>query len=219
MIAAIKWGVFLLLAITAFTESAEDFFHQAPDQFKLSPGWQEPGFWRPKFIMERVFTSPDGTVESTDRVYFKLKPDRTMKIFRSTGRPFLEIFKKTTEVEKKKKLFEAGSEESEAFKKQFSESYFEIDGTWWWQDAAPLNQGKVKLETREGRKGEMERIRHDVRCDWGTLDSYVPKFREGKLLKYKTEAGIPVGTYPAGTFTIKVSPHRPLVSKEYLAFQ
>lgn len=220
----VQAAVCFFIGIVSLSNCADDFFHQAPDQFKLSPGWQEPGFWRPKFIMERVFTSPDGTVESTDRVYFKLKPDRTMKIFRSSGRPFLEIFKKTTETEKKKKLFEAGSEESEAFKKQFSDqkvddSYFAIDGTWWWQDAAPLNQGKVKLETREGKRGAMEKIRHDVRCDWGTLDSYVPKFREGKLLKYKMEAGIPVGTYPAGTFTIKVSPHRPLVSKEYLAFQ
>lgn len=66
---------------------------------------------------------------------------------------------------------------------------------------------------------EKEKYRHDVRCDWGTLDTYVPKFRVGKILKYKIEAGLPIGTTPVGTFTIKVSPHRPLVSKDFLAFQ
>lgn len=113
--------------------------------------------------MERVFTNAEGEVEKEDRIYFKLKPDRTMKIYKSQGRPFLEVFKKTTEAEKKKKLFEAGSEQSEEFKKQFSDqkvddAYFDIDGTWWWQDAAPLNQGKVKLETREGRGENMVSI-------------------------------------------------------------
>ena len=208
-------------------EGAADFFHQAPDQYKLSPGWQEPGFWRPKFIMERVFTTADGVPTHTDRVYFKLKPDRTMKVFRSERRPLLELFKKpSADVEKKKKLFESGDEETASFKEQVQnqktdDAFFEVDGTWWWQDAAPLNQGKVKLETREGRRGtsEREKLLHNVRCDWGTLDSYVPKFREGKILKYKVEAGLPLGTVNAGTFTVKVSPHRPLVSKDFMAFQ
>jgi hypothetical protein len=224
---AYQCAIVLILSFLIVSQCGEDFFHQAPDQFKLSPGWQEPGFWRPKFIMDRVYTDADGNVEKTDRITFKLKPDRTMKIFQSKGRPFLEIFKKSQggeREEKKRNLFEGGTEEMTSFEKQMKEretdeNYFGIDGTWWWQDSAPLAQGKVKLETREGKGEQQEKIRHDVRCDWGQLDSYVPKFREGKLLKYKVEAGIPVGTYPAGTFTIKVSPHRPLVSKEYLAYQ
>lgn len=135
------------------------------------------------------------------------------------------MFKKQAEtVEKKKKLFESGDEDSASLKQQYEsnkadDSFFDVDGTWWWQDGAPLNQGKVKLETRELKGAdEREKIRHDVRCDWGTLDGYVPKFREGKILKYKFEAGIPMAN-DAGTFTIKVSPHRPLVSKDFLAFQ
>lgn len=217
-----------MLSFLALSQCGETFFHQAPDQFKLSPGWQEPGFWRPKFIMERIFTTPEGDIEKVDRVYFKLKPDRTMKIFKTGGRPFLEIGRKTekSEEQRKKKMFEAGEKKkSDSAMKEFTdqkvdEAYFAIDGTWWWQDAAPLNQGKVKLETREGKKGgEIVKIRHDVRCDWGELDSYVPKFREGKLLKYKVERGIPVGTESCGTFTIKVSPHRPMVSKDFMAFQ
>jgi hypothetical protein len=215
----------LLLVTIAAVHGEGAFFHQAPDQHKLTPGWQEPGFWRPKFIMERVFTSPDGTPTHTDRLCFKLKPDRTMKIYRSSNRPLFEMFKKQTETEKKKKLFESGAEDVTSLKQQFEtnkadDSFFDVDGTWWWQDGAPLNQGKVKLETRENKEdGEREKIRHDVRCDWGTLDGYVPKFREGKILKYKFEAGIPMPNIHAGSFTIKVSPHRPLVSKDFLAFQ
>jgi len=115
-----------------------------------------------------------------------------------------------------------------SFQDQFSKSkdvkdtFFEVDGTWWWQDAAPLPQGKVKLETRELDKkdNKKEMIRHDIRCDWGVLDGYAARFRRGKIYKYKmTEAGIPVGTYAVGSFSIKVSPHRPLISKDYMAFQ
>jgi hypothetical protein len=218
----------LLLTILSVTNGDQDFFHQTPDQYKLSPGWQEPGFWRPKFIMDRVFTSPDGTPEYEDRIYFKLKPDRTMKIYRSSSRPKFELFKKAAEGEKKKKkLFESGDEEVESFEEQYrkqkqeqDDSFFEVDGTWWWQDAAPLNQGRVKLETREeDADGEPEKILFQTRCDWGTMDSYAPKFREGKISKYKLEAGLPIGSVPAGTFTIRVTPHRPLVSKDFMAFQ
>ena len=219
------WMIFVTLV--GMINSDSDLFHQAADQYKLSPGWQEPGFWRPKFIMERVYiNSADGTPTHTDRVYFKLKPDRTMKVYRSNNRPFFEMFKKQSETtEKKKKLFESGDEEIGSMKEQYDaqksdDTFYDVDGTWWWQDGAPLNQGKVVIETREGKgSSEREKIRHDVRCDWGILDSYVPKFREGKILKYKVEAGIPISTVNVGTFTIKVSPHRPMVSKDFLAFQ
>lgn len=81
-----------------------------------------------------------------------------------------------------------------------------------------MPEAVVKIETREGPDDEI--IRHDIRCDWGTMDGYAAKFRRGKILKYKmTEAGVPIGTYQVGTFTIRVSPHRPLISKEYIAFE
>lgn len=219
--------------------------HQAPDQFKLSPGWQEPGLWRPRWIMDREFyedieeeegndvevkgkgkdNSAHGKKLKRDRVFFKLKSDRTMKIYRSDNRPILEFFKKKKEGEKKKNLFESGTEEMASIEEQIQagaakldESYYNIDGTWWWQDGAPLNQGKVKLETREGK--EKVKYLHDVKCDWGVLDGYAAKFRRGKISKYKmTDNGVPLGTTPIGTFTIRVCPHRPLVSKDYVAFQ
>ena len=212
--------------------SSQDFFHQTSEQYKLSAGWQEPGLWRPKWIMYRTFDElpsdsngeKDQRKELKDKVVFKLRNDRTVKVFNSRNRPFLEIMKPKVASERKKKLFETGDEEvlsiEEKWRKHNAESKVpeKIDGTWWWQDAAPLNQGVVKIETREGDGAD--RIKHDVRCDWGTLDGYAAKFRTGKIFKYKmTDAGLPIGTYPVGTFTIRVSPHRPLISKEYIAFE
>lgn len=40
------------------------------------------------------------------------------------------------------------------------------------------------------------------------------------IYRYKmTDAGVPMGTYQVGTFKVKVCTHRPLVSKDYMAFQ
>jgi len=212
-----------------------DFFHQTPEQFKLAQGWQEPGLWRPKWIMDRVFddsvTEDEEGNEITvkgyrDRVVFRMKNDRTMKIFSQQNRPKLEILKAKVASEKKKKLFETGDEVVLTLKEKWkkarleSKSSDEAEGTWWWQDESPLNQGLVKLEVRDGPPGSTDRIRHDIRCDWGKIDGYAAKFRRGKILKYKmTEAGVPLGTYVVGSFSIRASPHRPLISKEYIAFE
>lgn len=217
------WHIVAILAFVCYVVTAVDYHHQAADQYKLNPGWQEPGLWRPRWIMDRVFDATEEEGEKRDRVYFKLKSDRTMKIFRSEKRPLLEIFKKRKEAEKRKKLFESGDEESSSFKEQLDStkldaSFYEIDGTWWFQDASPLNGATVKLETREGP--DREKVRHDVFCDWGALDGYAAKFRKGRIVKYKlTDAGLPIGTIAAGTFTIRVSGHRPLVGRDFLAFQ
>ena len=226
--------VFSVLALISPVSS--EFHHQSPEQYKLSLGWQEPGLWRPKWVMDRVFEDKDGKVTKTDRLYFKLKNDRTMKIFKQANRPLFEMSKKKTDEkeEKRKNLFETGDEKletpEELFKKGKVESqaaFFDVDGTWWWQDAAPLNGGKVKMETREdidpneGKpRGAKEKIMHDVNCMWGALDGYAAKFRKGKLLKYRlTEQGVPLGTIPVGSFKIRVVTHRPLVSKDFMAFQ
>ena len=91
-----------------------DYFHSPQDMPQFQPGWQEPGLWRPKWIMERTFVGDDGKkVIKKDKLIFKLKQDRTMKIFRQNKRPLLEIGrKKESEAEKKRKLFETGEEEA-----------------------------------------------------------------------------------------------------------
>lgn len=84
----------------------------------------------------------------------------------------------------------------------------------------PPTTARVKIETREGENGE--RIRHETRCEWGKLDGYAAKFRTGLISKYKgvkSVNGVPIGSYKAGIFTIRSNVHRPLVSKEFQAFQ
>ena len=188
----------------------------------LLKGWQEPGFWRCKWIMEREFDDEEDEKKYPTRIAFKMKQDKSIQIFREERRPKFEWFKKKKESEKKRKLFETGDEKVLTKQEQFrlarkDKANVVIDGAWSWADAAPLNQGKVTIETLEA---DEEKIRHDCRCDWGKLDGYAPLFRQGKIIKYKlTPQGIPIGTFVAGTFNIKVSPHRPIVSKDFLAFQ
>jgi len=178
--------------------------------------------------MDREFDDEEDTKKYPKRIYFRMKNDKSIKIFNTEGRPKLELFRIKKESEKKKKLFETGDEKvmttEEAIrarrKAALAVEKEKVDGAWTWADAAPLNQAKVTIETRESGSSEEDRIRHDVRCDWGKMDGYAPLFRQGKIVKYKvTPKGIPVGTFTAGTFTLKVSPHRPIVSKDFLAFQ
>lgn len=86
--------------------------------------------------MDRVFDATDDEPEKVDRVLFRLKPDRTMKVLTSAKRPKFELFKKKTEVEKKKKLFETGNEEMLSIEEQWKKSKKianeDIDGSWWW---------------------------------------------------------------------------------------
>ena len=92
----------------------------------------------------------------------------------------------------------------------------EVEGTWWWKDEVPLPQGHVKLETRNGE----EMLLHDIRCDWGALDPYAAKFRRGKILRYIfNDRGLPLQTQECGTFTIRASPHRPMLARDFIAFE
>ena len=168
--------------------------------------------------MEREFDDEEDEKKYPKKVAFKMKQDKSIVVFKETKRPRFELFKKKKESEKKKKLFETGDEKVLTKQEQFraarkAKEVFEIDGAWSWV----VDGGKMTIETREG---DDEKVRHDCRVDWGTLDGYAPLFRPGKIVKYKlTPAGLPIGTYPAGTFSIKVSPHRPVVPKDFQAFQ
>ena len=242
----------LLRTVWAENAAPYAFHHVAPDQHKLSPGWQEPGLWRPRWVMDRSFDATEDEPAREDRVYFKLKSDRSMVVIKSENRPVLEILKPKVETEKKRRLFEEEEDDEEdeedeegqnegvrakgkkagpsktknqkqgASKSKAVESAAqEVDGTWWWQDASPLKGAKVKLETREGKGDKEERIRHDATCEWGVLDGYAARFKVGKIIKYKMSerGGVPLGTYQAGTFLIRVTTQRPLVGKEFLAFE
>lgn len=202
--------------------------HQRPDQHKSFPGWQEPGLWRPKWVMEREFYAADGTKAYKDKIYLKLKPDRTVYLYSPRKRPLLEMFKKVQPkaAEKKKSLFETGKEGAPDKSEEIS-SYHELqkelysaEGSWSFTDEAPLPSAKVLIETREGPN--RARVRHESRCEWGTMDGYAAKFKRGRIYKFKgvqKGSDIPLGKYVAGSFTIRANAQRPLVSKDFLAFQ
>lgn len=73
--------------------------------------WQEPGLWRPKWVMDREFIPVENGPVKRDRVYFKLKSDRTIKVYDKKSRQLFEWRKKSRDAEKKKMLFETGTEE------------------------------------------------------------------------------------------------------------
>ena len=192
--------------------------------------------------MDRVFINDKGEEESRDRLHFKLKIDRTMEVVKGGRRPLVQVGKLlwpnkaqtggrngARREKETKKLFEANDDDSEDMVQQREklkskdaeqeDDYSDVDGTWWWQDAAPMNYAKVKLETREANEetGRSEKVRHEVLSDWGNLDGYAFNFRRGKIIK--ADPTLPVGSKTVGFFSIKVSPHRPLVSKDFMAFQ
>ena len=220
---------------TQTTAAPREFLHQRPDQHKSFPGWQEPGLWRPKWVMEREFFATKSAKPYRDRIYFKMKNDRTIRFCNSSKRPLFEWFKKSSSAgsadgaDKKKRLFESGAEvksgkaeDLKAFREEQMDLYTNADGTWSFTDESPSSRtGKVEIETREGEHKD-ERIRHVIRCDWGKNDGYAAMFRRGRIYKFKgvkkgTE--IPLGTYVAGSCIIRANVQRPLVSKDFLAFQ
>lgn len=233
MISAATTFAILAICLTLLPWAmAEEFFHQRPEQHKSFPGWQEPGLWRPRWIIDREFTDTNGTVTNRDRLYIRLKSDRTVERLDTKPRPLLQWRKHSLEkkhkTQKKGGLFETGEEEVKSSRDELVEAreereeLFNVDGTWWWTDDFPLPTGRVKFETREGKNAE--RIRHETRLSWGTLDGYAAKFRVGEIVKFrglqrKGGEDVPIGAYSVGTFTARVNPHRPLVSKDFLAFQ
>mmetsp|Transcript_10619 Transcript_10619/g.17871 ORF Transcript_10619/g.17871 Transcript_10619/m.17871 type:complete len:221 (-) Transcript_10619:115-777(-) len=211
-----------VLGLFAVCMAKEDFFHQRPDQHKSYPGWQEPGLWRPRWIMDREFEATETSEASRDRLYFKMKSDRTVEFSNRRTRPWLQLRKSAS-----KRATRSGGDidmmdrdaELERYER-FQNELYNAQGTWSFVDETPRPTGKVTIETREGSK--IERVRHEGRCEWGNLDGYAAKFRRGKIYKYKGEqsgSGIPLGKYAAGTFTMRANIHRPLVAKDFISFQ
>lgn len=227
--------LFLLFSLSVpFVQSASENAaaaqHSAKDTHKTQVGWQEPGLWRPKFAMDRTFSVPIGSNPKphNDRIYLRLKNDRTVKLFTTRNRPFLEWRKKAENKKmSSRKLFETNDEdEEEASAKSrrgrgggSMEREDKDRGTWWWKDLSPLKQGLVKIELKDSVDDGYV-YSHEVYCDWGKLDPYVAKFKRGKILRYRrNEAGLPGKAEEVGAFFMRVSPHRPMLSKEYLAFE
>jgi hypothetical protein len=221
--------IWAFVIVVVLGDAANSNQHSARDTHKAQIGWQEPGLWRPKWIMDRTFIPTEENGQPTkDRVHLRLKNDRTVKIYNQRSRPLLEWRKKRIQKRTTKKLFETDEDtdnesstvaKEEDFDRNMPSSSPEEEGTWWWKDMAPLKQGNVKVELRDGDAPDTYLV-HETYCDWGKLDPYVAKFRKGKIMRYRrNESGLPGKSEEVGSFIIKSSTHRPLVSKDFIAFQ
>jgi hypothetical protein len=220
----------LALVLTCFQAIGKKFLHERPNQHKALPGWQEPGLWRPKWVLEREFEATPTAPAYTDRLYIKLKPDRTVSICNSRKRPWLQWGTRsaTKSDPAKKSLFENDISNSDKARNsappdESLESIYSADGTWSFTDEAPMPTGRITIETKERQAdGTTTRIRHESRCDWGVLDDYAVRFWPGRVYRYKgvqRNSDLPVGKYAAGSFILKANAQRPLISKDFQAFQ
>ncbi len=204
-----------------------DHYHQPTMQEEPTERIEfEPGFWRPRWIMDRKFFAEDGEpTGKSDRFYFKMNNDRSITILSAKSRRLLDWFKFR---EKKTQIFEPGEESAAPSqskwaaqrRKQLNSMYNNADGSWSWTDEDIIGVAKVVIETKEGPN--KLKILHEIRADWGKMDGYAALFRRGNIFRYqgmKYETDLPLGKYLAGHFTIRANVHRPLVSKDFQAFQ
>ena len=193
--------------------NGKTFFHSQQynnDLMKLGEGWMEPGLWRPNFILDRSYLGDgDGKVLS-DRIRIKLRQDKTLRLLNKHSRPkisFLWFGRQATNRD-------IAIDES---KQAGLPSSNRIDGAWSFKDVMTANYGEVKFDILES---DGDRIRHETITRWGQLDGYAAKMRDGIMYKYKfTERGIPLAPVPVGSFSVKVSPHRPILSRNFAPFE
>lgn len=212
-----------LCYIQTFTLAA-DLIHRSQPVSGQFLGWQEPGLWRPKWIMDREIYSDDGKSNYRDRMYFKLKSNRTVQIYKSNS--ILDWLKALLSGEKVG-IFSKIEEKSQAKEDNNSESkwveLYSSDGSWTYNPgpgppAPPTDQ--VVIESREGP--DRIRIKYESRLKWGKSDPYSAFFRKGRIYNYKgckKGSDIPIGQYEVGRCMIRPTIHRPLLSKEFTAIQ
>ncbi len=133
-----------------------------------------------------------------------------MKIFHSSRRPILEWKKKSKDANSKDKSKEVYLNPEEG------------DGSWSYQADQAINGERARLYLDLLDIFTDERVRHEIFGYWGTTDPYSINFSEGSMTRYegvKDGTDIAAGGYFAGRCTMHANGHRPLVSKDFLAFQ
>jgi hypothetical protein len=147
-------ALLLFLSQNVSGASQQPFLHLRPEQHKNFPGWQEPGLWRPKWIMDREFVSAKTGKVVRDRLFFKLKPDRTVQLFATHKRPWVQMFKrrqssKPSSLSDNEVAVQLDSvEDVKIFKSQLSELQ-SIDGTWSLEHKSNENSAHVVFELQE----------------------------------------------------------------------
>lgn len=193
------------LSLSGIHTTKEDtpYIDRGPQSF-----WRLPGFARPVWILDREFYATATSPARKDRIYVKLNTDNTVKIF-NRRRPWIQWLKP-----KPRPKYE-----------ELETDIYDSVGTWTGHDESKdgllFHTYKLTIEINEGlQKG---RTKHEARTNsWGRMDGYAPFFRPGKLYKFKgSQNGVDVrfGEYETGNLMIRCNVQRPLVSKDFLAFQ
>lgn len=173
------------------------------DQF-----WRLPGFTRPVWILDREYHATATSPARKSRIYVKLNADSTVKVF-NHKRPWLQWLKPKPRLKPMDEL---------------DVSIYDAVGSWMGLDESKddpiFDTYKLTIEINDGL--ELGRTKYEARCKWGRMDGYAPFFRPGKMYKFKgSQKGLDVrlGEYEVGNLMIRCNVQRPLVSKDFLAFQ
>lgn len=208
--------MFAVATSCAFSsERGKDFLHQESGRGKDYPGWQEPGFNRPRYwIMDRTFFDKEGNVINQDRIQFRTFADRSMKILKQSNRPWIDWvgkFSKSRKVTNK-------DERSLADKLSF-------DGTWSFKDysanIAEPTYGIFEMDAKEDKATE-DITRYDCKVKFGKTDGYAILFQPGSISRFSginSKARLQMGAEVVGSFTVRANGNRPICSKDFQAFQ
>lgn len=216
---ALLRSVFLMLALAtcvfSVSEKGRDYLHQEPGGHKDFPGWQEPGFNRPRYwIMDRTFFDKEGNVLEQDRIQFRTFADRSMKFLKQSNRPLFDWVGKFSKSRKP-----ANKDERTLADKLY------YDGTWSFKDfsgpAADSSYGLFGMDTKEDEASE-DITRYDCRVKYGKTDGYSILFQPGQITRFSgfnSKARVHIGAEVIGSFSIRANVNRPICSKDFQAFQ
>jgi hypothetical protein len=148
-----RWLVPLVLSSFVRSTKAADFYHQTSSDFNDEPQKIsfEPGFWRPRWIMDREFFGHSGEKTKKDRLYFKMCSDRTIRIFNPSSKKISDLwFKRRQDSKLVADLGLNNSKEWAAAREQQLKSLFGADGSWSWSSEEISGIAEVRIETKEG---------------------------------------------------------------------
>jgi hypothetical protein len=112
-------------------------------------------------------------------------------------------------------------EEVEIKKLLEKKQLYNVDGTFSSELDSPTWM-RLKADVKEHDKDHREiRTRYELSYTWGKIDPMAQKFSLGRIYRFpdKRDTFKRVGAYLAGVISVTANPHRPVIGKDFLAFQ
>jgi hypothetical protein len=148
----ISLAIFLCIYVVSVQGAGPGYFHQLQENQQYIKGWNEPGLWRPKWIMERRFYATEDEKASTDKVVLRLNNDRSVTVYHQHDKRKFVDFGNGEVKEAKKKLFkkdlfEKDDPTSGAQRFMRAAKAHRSDGVWTWETYYPKPRAKVEIGT------------------------------------------------------------------------